>query len=166
MDTQNTPTTGESRQDLLLVFGIIAIAALIFGVISFTRPLTKTIADNIIFEHTGGFEYSAQDKDDIYDGDQIKTGEPVYLLLTCDLNMDFSYEFQAQRMTNTDAGDITGTFQIDALLSDADGWKRSFSLVPETDFDGTTFESNMDLDICQIQSLIIEKEDKKFILKY
>ncbi len=160
MDTQKTPSTGESRQELLLVFGIIAIAALIFGVISFTRPLTKTIADNLTFEHDGRFEYSARDRDNIYDSDQIKTGEPIYLLLTCDVNMDYDYQFQSQRMTSTEAESLTGTYRIDALLTDVDGWKRSFNLVPETVFEGTSFESTMDLDLCEVQSLIIDKEEK------
>ncbi|RLD05092.1 MAG: signal peptidase I [Chloroflexota bacterium] len=160
MDTQNTPSTGESRQEILLVFGIIAIAALIFGVISFTRPLTKTIADNITYRHEGGFEYSALDRDDIYDSNLIQTGDPVYLRLTCDVSMVFSYQFFSPRMSDKEAGDITGTYQVNALLSDVDGWKRSFILVPETEFNGTSFESNMELDLCQIQTLILEKEDK------
>ncbi len=160
MDTQQTPSTGEFRQEILLVLGIIAIAALIFGVISFTRPQTKSIADNLTFEHSGGFEYSAQDQDNIYDSEQIKTGEPIYLLLTCDMNMDYSYEFLAQRMTNKEAEQITGTYRVDALLSDIDGWERSFSLISDTDFKGSSFKSNMDLDLCDIRSLIIEKEEK------
>ena len=160
MDTQSSPSTGESRQEILLVFGIIAIAALIFGVISYTRPLTKTIADNLTFQHQGGFEYSAPDKDDLYDSDKITTGEPVYLRLTCDIVMDFSYTFLAQRMTPAEEEALAGTYQIDAVLSDVDGWKRSISLVPETAFEGPSFESSTALDVCAVQSLILEKEEK------
>jgi len=160
MDTKNTPSTGESRQEILLVFGIIAIAALIFGLISFSRPLTKTISDNITYKHEGGFEYSARDRDGIYDSNLIQTGDPVYLRLTCDVSMVFSYQFFSPRMTEKEAGDITGTYQVNALLSDVDGWKRSFTLVPETEFVGTSFESPMELDLCQVQTLILEKEEK------
>lgn len=160
MDTQTTPTTGESRQELLLVFGITAIAALIFGVISFTRPLTKIIADNLLFKHDSGFEYTALDRDNIYDSHRIITGDPLYLRLTCNINMEYTYQFLAQRMNSTEAGEITGAYRINALLSDEDGWKRSFSLVPITEFEGTTFVSKMNLDLCQIQALIIDKEEK------
>ncbi len=160
MDTQSSPSKGESRQEILLVFGIIAIAALIFGVISYTRPLTKTIADNLTYQHQSGFEYSAPDKDDLYDSDKITTGEPVYLRLTCDIVLDYSYQFLAQRMTPGEKEALSGTYQIDAVLSDVDGWKRSLSLVPETAFEGLSFESSTELDVCAVQSLILEKEEK------
>ena len=160
MDTQKTPSTGGSRQEILLVFGIVAIAALIFGVISFTRPLTKTIADNITYKHVGKFEYSARDRDGIYDSNLIQTGDPVYLRLTCDVSLGFSYQFFSPRMTEKEARDLTGTYQVNAVLSDVDGWKRSFILVPETEFVGTAFDSTMELDLCQIQALILEKEEK------
>lgn len=160
MDTQSTPSTGEYREELLLIFGIFAVASLIFGVISFTRPLTKSIADNISYAHQGGFEYSAPDEGNIYDSDQIATGEPVYLLLTCDIEMNFSYQISAQRMTEIEETALSGTYQVDAVLSDVDGWKRSIPLVPVTEFSGSTFDSSTDLDVCQIQSLILEKEEK------
>ena len=115
---------------------------------------------HLTYQHEGGFEYTAQDKDNIYDGDQIVTGEPVYLRLTCDVSMVYSYQFLSQRITDEEVANFSGSYRVDAILSDIDGWKRSFSLVPETEFDSTSFESSMEIDLCQIQSLILDKEEK------
>ena len=129
MDRQSFPAAGETRQDLLLVFGILAIAGLIFGVISFTKPLTKKVADNITYQHQVDFDYSATDRTGIYDQIRIATGEPIYLRLTCAVDMALSYGLSAERLIPREVGGFQGTYSITAILSDVDGWKRSIPLI-------------------------------------
>ncbi len=158
---KNQPlSAGDTRQELLLFIGVLAIISIIFGVISFTKPLTRQISDDLVYYQQGVFSYSAQDKDNIYDSDQIQTGEPVYLQLTCEILMDFAYQFIPAGAGMISADDFSGTYQVDAVISDVDGWKRSFVLVPATDFKGRSFQTEMAFDICQAQALILDKEEK------
>jgi len=158
---KNQPlSSGDTRQELLLFIGILALAAIVFGVIAFTKPLTKVISDDLIYTQQGGFDYSALDRQNIYDSDEITTGEPVYLRLTCDMQMDFSYRFLIPDNGTMVPEDFSGTYQVEAVLSDVDGWKRSFSLIPETGFEGRELEADMAFDICTAQALIVDKEEK------
>jgi signal peptidase len=160
MAKQKPLPEGDSRQEQLLLLGFLAAAALILGIVSFTRPLTKLISDDVIYQHQGVYSYSAPDYVGIYDSAIIETGDPVYLRLNCIVDMKFGYQFSAQRMTELEGKAIEGNYKIYARVSDADGWNRTFLLVPETDFSGTKVDTWMLLDICQIQHLIDEKEQK------
>ena len=160
MDKNTNISSGDTRQELLLFIGLLALAAAIFGGIVFFKPVTRVIADNLSYTHQGTFEYTAKDRDNIYDSDTVVTGEPVYLLLTCDVNMNFGYQFIAPRMKAVEETALRGTYLINALISDVDGWKRSFQLIPETVFQGAAFETQMNFDICQAQKLILDKETK------
>ncbi len=160
MDNQTKVSSGDTRQELLLFIGLLALAALIFGGIAFFKPVTRLIADDLSYVHQGTFEYSARDRANIYDSDIIVTGEPVYLLLTCDMTMNFSYQFAAPRMKALEQTRLQGTYLINVQVSDVDGWKRSFQLIPETEFQGSAFDAQMDFDLCQAQAIIQEKEEK------
>ena len=150
----------ESRQDLLLFLAVVGIAALVLGFISHTRPLTRLVTDELPFLHQGDLKYYAPDQSGIYDSSGIQTGDPVYSQLNCILDLEFNYQFSAPNMTDVESDAFSGSYLIYAEVSDLDGWKRSFSLVPETDFSGSKAETWMLLDICRVQSLFIEKEQK------
>lgn len=162
LNMENHPprSSGDTRQELLILVGFIALVALVFGIISFSRPLTKMIADDLVYTHAGEFNYTAKIRENIYDSTAIETGEPVYLRLTCDVDMTFLYQFSAPRMTGIEQKEFSGIYQVSAKISDIDGWNRSFELVPETEFAGSEFDAQMSLDICQAQALIAEKEEK------
>ncbi|NQS92148.1 MAG: EAL domain-containing protein [Chloroflexi bacterium] len=160
MEKQTNITSGDTRQELLLFIGLLALSALIFGGIVFFKPVTRVIADDLTYIHHGTFGYTAKDRDNIYDSDTIVTGEPVYLQLVCDVAMNFSYHFIAPRMKPVEGTELQGTYLINAQITDIDGWKRSFQLIHETEFQGAEFETQMDFDICQAQALILDKETK------
>jgi len=159
-EKENPGSTGDNRQDLLLIFGILILAALLLGGVAFTRPILKTVTDNYSFEHRGELNYSAIDASDIYDTGEIQAGDPVYLQLTCVVDMEYDYQFSSPRMVDADQAGYQGHYQITAQISDADGWNRSLSLVERKAFSGTGFSTNMELNICQIQQIIAEKEEK------
>jgi len=160
MENNKFQNTREYRQELLFLFGIIAVAALILGWIAYSRPLTIKTADDVLYSHRGELRYTAKEDPGVYDRATIVTGDPVYLRLTCVLDLDFNYQFYSPRQSMLEQVTFDGNYLINAIVSDSDGWNRSVSLVPETGFSGTTVDSSLDLDICAIQSLINKKEQK------
>jgi signal peptidase I len=159
-EKENPGSTGDNRQDLLLIFGILILAALLLGGVAFTRPILKTVSDNYSFEHHGEFNYSAIDESDIYDTGEIQAGDPVYLKLTCVVDMEYDYQFSSPRMDDADQSGYQGYYQFTAQVSDPDGWNRSLPLVDRKAFSGTEFSTTMRLDICHVQQIIAEKEEK------
>jgi len=160
MDNQKKDISGETRQELLVLFGIIAAAALFLGGIAFSRPLTIKIADDVQYTHLIELNYTAKEDPGVYDRATIVTGDPVYLRLTCVLDLEFIYQFYSPRQSVLEQATSEGNYLVNAVVSDADGWNRSIFLVPETDFSGTMTGFGMELDICDIQSLIVKKEQK------
>ena len=160
MDKQKPLSAGDTRQELLLFIGLLALIAVVFGIVAFTKPLVKVIDDELMYTHQGLFEYSAPDRSNLYDNDTIQTGEPIFLRLVCDVDLQFDYQITSPRLTNAEKTALKGSYEIKVQLSDIDGWKRSFQLVPETEFQGPGFSAEMPFDLCQIQRLIAEKEDK------
>ena len=158
--SQNKGSAGDNRQDLLLCLGLIALAAIILGVVVFTRPLTITISDDVVYQHQGIFSYTANDEGGIYDRTGVETGDPIYPLLTCKLNMVYLYEVSSMQFSSTERNDISGTIRLTATLSDADGWNRSFLLIPDYEFSGPSIEAPSSLDICRMLDLIADKELK------
>ena len=163
MNIKDFSISRETRGDLLLLFAVIAVAGLIFGGIAFTRPLTKMIQEEVPYQHQGEFTYTAPDHVGIYDSRGIKTGDPIYTRLNCYLDVEFSYLLSIPRMTESEESELAGSYQIYAVLQDIDGWNRSFTLIPETKFKGSNFETWALLDICHVQSLFMEKELKTLI---
>jgi hypothetical protein len=130
------------------------------GVITFTQPLTKLVSDDVIYEHQGDFNYYAPDTAGIYDSAKIKTGDPVFTNLNCIVNTEFSYRFLSPRLSESEEKSLQGNYRVLAELSDIDGWTRTFLLVSKTSFSGSGFDDWTLLDVCNIQSLILDKEEK------
>ncbi len=163
MKKQKTNSEGSGtdyRQDLLLFIGVIFLAALVLAIIGFLRPLEREVADDYQYQHQSELFYSADDASGIYDSTRIQTGEPIFLELTCLVNVELDYQFSAKRMTPGNQASFGGNYLIDAVVQDVDGWRRSVELVQPTSFQGTSFSSNTSLNACEIRDLILEKEEK------
>ena len=160
MNTNQPLSSGDTRQELLLFIAVLAAVSLIFSVIAFAKPLTRVISDDLVYFHQGSFTYTAPDPENVYDSDQIETGEPIYLQLTCEMQMAFAYQLIPAGEQLTDISDLSAAYQVEAVISDVDGWKRTYNLIPETSLKGTAVESEMAFDICQAQALILDKEEK------
>ena len=85
----------------------------------------------------------------LYDGTSIETGDAVFHLLVPTLPVSFAYELDTNLASAT-----TGRARMDVLLEDGDGWKRTFELVPEQEFDGGITTLTGDLDLRAFQRLI------------
>lgn len=154
------PRGGEFRQDLLLLLGVLGLAAVVLGTFAFLRPLDQEAVEDYQYQHQSELNYSAQDLSGIYDSSQVMTGQPVYLDLTCRVDLDIDYRFTAPEMTPGNQALFSGSYRIRALLEDVDGWQRTIPLEDSSDFSGTSFSEAADLDVCEIRDLILEKEQK------
>ncbi len=160
IEKQNPKSTGNIRQELLLYLGIIATAALVLAVISFIKPKTILVADDIYYKHQGRLVYSASNVGGVYDLAGIKTGDPIYPELNCKMDLDFSYQFSSMSLEKDEKESLANTITVTAILSDDDGWNRSFLLIPEYAFTGTSIKGHSPLNICKILELIEHKELK------
>jgi len=128
---------------------IIGLGCLILGIFAFTKPVENTITEEITYSQNGQFSYSGSAVENIYDQNLIQSGDPIFTSLTCDIHLTFDYQVSA-------AGDIEGggTYQLITALTSANGWKRTISQVPLTSFDGTSFQADQSLNLCEIQDFI------------
>ncbi len=146
---------GQSGEIFFFIFGIILFASLIFGLIAFTRPVTKTIPEDIPYKHTGRFDYSAPAPSGVYDSNTIQSGQPIFLKLNCDVQIDYSYALAAESVQN-----IQGTQAINAVISDSNGWKRTLILQPDTAFSGSESSVSTNINFCEINSIVKAMQEK------
>jgi signal peptidase I len=130
--------------------GIVSFSSLVFAIISFSRPSTRNVMDNLLYEQSGVFSYSAKAPQGVYDLDTIKSGDPLFPKLTCKVDFDFQYALLAEKVEN-----IAGTHQLTAIIADPrSGWKRILVLQPVTPFGGETFTSAATVNLCEIESIV------------
>src|SRR5215212_2313903 len=96
-----------NNQGLLLAFAGLACAALTLGVFAFTRPPTREASDEITYQQTGAFSYSAAAPAGVYDSNTIQTGEPLFPQLTSAATISFGYWLVSDR-----PADLHGTFRM------------------------------------------------------
>ena len=85
----------------------------------------------------------------IYDADEVSTGQPVFRRLASQVNLAFDYAF-GSLSTN----EVNGVHRLTAVVTDTNGWRRTFSLTEQAPFEGNTFTVRGNLDLNQIQALI------------
>ncbi len=147
---------GETYEILFFVLGTIAFASLVLGYFAFTRPAQHQVADNLNYQHIGGFFYSAAAPSGIYDSTSIQSGEPLFPKLTCSVNMGFTYALAGIKPDT-----LSGTYQLVAKIFDEQsGWQRTLSLSAQKNFSGTSFTENAPLDLCQIEALVANMEQE------
>jgi len=140
---------GEILEGSFFALGVIALSSLILGIIVFSRPASRTVQDDISYQHLGVFSYSASTPEGVYDANTIKSGDPIFTKSTCAVAVNFQYNLIAAQAEN-----ITGTYQLTAILSEeVSGWQRVIPLQEETAFSGTAFGTSTGLDLCKISSL-------------
>jgi signal peptidase I len=132
----------------------LGLLAVVLGIFAFTQPFMQTATKDIPYQQTGKFSYTGQAGQDIYDTKEIQTGDPIYTTLSCNINFLFDYSLV------TDSIFIGGgTYSVNAVLQANNGWKRSFLLVPETQFSGNTFHSDASFNTCSLETIIQNTSD-------
>ena len=145
----------DSMETLFFALAVIAFLSLLLGILSFTRPATQTVSDDVNYQHLGFFSYSAAAPAGVYDTATIQSGDPVFPSLTCSINVNFNYTLVAESMEN-----IEGTYQLNAILTyPQSGWQRTIPLKEQTPFTGSAFDTQADLNLCEIVRLVKSVEE-------
>ncbi|HKI53750.1 MAG TPA: signal peptidase I [Anaerolineales bacterium] len=145
-----SPSSRENLlEGLLFTLGLVTFASLVLGIISFSRPVTRTVKDEISYDQLGIFAYSASAPQGVYDANAVKSGDPIFPNLTCAADVTFQYTLISQQAKN-----ITGTYQMTATISEpSSGWQRTVDLQDEATFSGNAVGTNAQLNLCSMEKL-------------
>ncbi len=151
----NADRLGQSGETYFLALGIFLILAIITGGIAYAKPVEKTIPQDHFYTHDGKFEYSAPAPAGIYDSTTIHSGSPLFLKLTCEIQVDYQYKLIG---SNLDA--VKGVQSLSAVISDTTGWTRTIPLNMETSFQGDTTKTQALFNICQAYDMVAALREK------
>ena len=145
--------SGQRRNEtetLFFALAVVAFLSFMLGILSFTRPAIKIVSDDVNYQHLGFFSYSAVAPAGVYDTTTIRSGEPIFPTLTCSINVAFNYTLAAAQLEN-----IRGIYQMTAfLIHPQSGWQRTVPLQGQTPFTGNVFDTQAELNLCEIVKLI------------
>jgi signal peptidase I len=148
---KNKPGGGSSAGGVEVAFytlGFVTLAFLALSIFAFTRPVTRT-ADDIEYEQTGIYYYSAAMPSGIFDTEMLHSGEPIFTKLACSIIIGFSYNITGPLQ------EVAGTQQLIAQITDqGSGWGRTIPLTAATVFSGTSYSTTATVDLCQFQALV------------
>jgi len=128
---------------------VAALASIALAVVAFGRPTVSTAQKQIDVEHTGQLSYSAPvDTPGVYSGDQIRTGDPVFLPVASAINTHLDYDLAF------DSGKVTGTIASTARVSASNGWSRDVPLGTEGTLRAIHVERTVPLDFTALLKLV------------
>ncbi len=146
------PSGFPERQNASLVgLSFFLLIGAVLAITSFSRPVTKTVDDNVDYVHSAHYSYSAPADLKVYDQATIQSGEPIYTQLTCKVDISLDYVLLSARTV-----DVKGSYRMLAVVSEFNGWKRTIELLPTTAFDSkdAAFHGAAKLDVCAIQQMV------------
>ncbi len=136
-------------EDVMLVLVVVIGLALVLGIFSFTRPVTKSITESVAYSHEGRFSYTAPAPPGLYSNDTVQAGEPIFRKLISQVDFTFAYRLAADKAEN-----MTGSGQMQALVSANNGWQWTFDLQPEMAFSGNQVDLRGVLNLSEIQTMV------------
>ncbi len=152
---QNGGQDRNAVETLFFALAVVALLSLLLGITSFTRPVTRTVSDDVSYQHLGFFSYTAAAPAGVYDTATIQSGDPIFPKLTCSINISFNYTLVAAPLEN-----VGGSYQLTAVLKHPQsGWQRTFPLQAQTLFTGNAFDTQAELNLCEIVKLIDSVEE-------
>jgi signal peptidase I len=146
-EDKKRPNLGGTLEAAFFILGFIALASLILGIFAFFNPVWQTVTKNFNFQQTGKFSYSTKAPAGIYDSTTVTSGEPLFPILTCTVNMQFSYLLLGNQLQG-----LAGTHQLTAIIrDDQSGWQRTVPLEAQKGFKGSSFVTAASLNLCQVE---------------
>ncbi len=145
---------GKNAQGVINLLVVAMLMSLLLGGFAFTRSTSSIVSEDLAYEHEGEFKYSAVVPAGVYDTTKVRTGEPVFMQLTKNVQVQFHYQFTTEVPTDS----VEGTHRLVAQVSDTNGWKRKTILQPDTRFTGDGFTVHADLDLSPIRKDIKQLE--------
>ena len=154
--SSSTPGQPGTWEGSFYLLGLILFLSLLIGLISFSKPTSRIVPDDIQIQHLGIFSYLASAPQSVYDSNAIKSGDPIFPRLTCTVDVSLQYTLIAPGASN-----ITGSYQLTAVIREQNsGWERQIPLQEKTSFSGTSFGTTAKLDLCKIESLTQSMEQE------
>jgi signal peptidase I len=141
--------TGAHAGDWLFILAALVVGAATLGALAFTRPLTVPGSEDLAYRHTGAFTYTADAPPGVYDGDTVRTGQPIFRRLIERVNIGYTY-----RLASDYPAGVAGTQRLAAELSNSNGWSTTLPLQPPVAFAGPAASVGAVLDLSQVQALI------------
>jgi signal peptidase I len=138
-------------EEINMILGTLALVAFILGVFAFMNPVWRTVSREIPYEQQGEFSYAGEAAAGVYEANVIRSGDPLFLKLVCQIEAGFEYRFVGEQVEG-----LTGQYTLYAQINTESGWKRRVVLKPETPFQGTAYQAKTTLDLCQFDRLIEE----------
>jgi len=132
----------------IFVFAVIGFASFLLLMNSFSKPLERSIPDNLEFTHQGKIEYFAAVPKGIYEGDILQSGDPIFRQVSDSIGILFSYQFSSDQNSI-----IEGDYQLTTEISESSGWIRTLDITPKTEFSGNAFTTSGTLELSRIQEL-------------
>jgi hypothetical protein len=145
--TDRAARKGVVKQDLVIVSGLIAIAAAIVTVVALARPATTT--EQLPYTQSGTLSYTAAvPSGSIYGRDGLQSGQPVYTNLVRRLDLTFSYS-----LLSTPPARLTGAEQLSVSVDNGQGISRTVLAGRPVRFSGAHFSTTDVLDLGAVQAI-------------
>jgi signal peptidase I len=149
---RRAPAYFEGPKSTLVPLCILALLAVVFLGVGYSRPLLRTAPLNAAYRQTGTFSYSAavNAPTAVYPSGAVKTGDPIYPSLVSSLGLSFKYHFASPLPHH-----VTGTIQLRTLvLSSTNTWKSLSTGTAATPFSGDTASVSTTLALNDLYALI------------
>jgi signal peptidase I len=127
---------------------VLAIAA---TAIAFSRPTTHQLPVDAKYEQQGKFSYGGSGPATAYSGGEIQPGDPIFLKLVNNVNFQFAYHVIG-------ADHVQGDASLALIISQTNGWQKTFDLSPDHAFSGDTLLLSAKVDLNTIRQAIADVE--------
>lgn len=142
------PCLDQRAKDTLGWVGLIAVACLIAGGFAFTRPVERDVTVDATYDQSGQFSYEAAAPSGIYDTDVVETGDPIFRQVSNSVSVAFAYQLESQLPAI-----VSGSWDLNAVLSSDNGWSRTVPLITGQRFDGTAFSAAATIDLATLRAI-------------
>jgi signal peptidase I len=139
-----------SPRDEKLALALIAVlATLALAIIAYSHPTQRPGSVDTSYRQQGTFGYTAAATGGIYNGDQVTSGQPVYLRLVRNVDVHFDYRFSTPA-----AHQVHGTAGLAMEIGQDSGWQRTVQLTPPAPFNGDQATVAATVDLGDVQRFI------------
>ncbi len=149
---RRAPSYFEGPKSTLMALCFLALLAVVFLGVGYSRPLLRTAPLTNAYRQTGTFSYSAALKAPtaVYPSGVVKTGDPIYPSLVSSLGLNFKYQFSSPLPHH-----VTGTIQLHTLvLSSTNTWQSLSTGTAAAPFTGDTASVSTTLALSGLYALI------------
>jgi len=143
-----TPWLDQRTKDALGWVGLIAVACLVIGGFAFTRAAEREVTVDATYDQTGQFRYGAAAPSGIYDAAEVATGDPIFREVSDTVVVWFDYQLQSDLPAI-----VSGSWDLNAILSTDNGWSRTVPLVTDQTFEGSSFNAEASIELKTLKQI-------------